>query len=64
MQAPFNPIVLDEVRFEIEEQTLDSSKARRQLGWEPAWDLDAGIAETVAWYRTNLFRPELSDALR
>jgi dTDP-glucose 4,6-dehydratase len=29
---------------------LDASKIRRELGWEPKVDLDAGLAETVAWY--------------
>ena len=29
---------------------LDSSKARRYLGWRPAWDFDAAIRATVDWY--------------
>jgi CDP-glucose 4,6-dehydratase len=29
---------------------LDSTKAREQLGWAPAWDLDAALTHTVAWY--------------
>ena len=29
---------------------LDSGKAREQLGWSPAWGLDAGLDATVAWY--------------
>jgi dTDP-glucose 4,6-dehydratase len=32
--------------------SLDASKIRR-LGWEPQVDFQAGLAETVAWYRTN-----------
>ncbi len=32
--------------------SLDSSKVR-ELGWEPAHDFDAGLAETIAWYREN-----------
>jgi nucleoside-diphosphate-sugar epimerase len=27
--------------------------ARSALGWEPEYDLESGIAETVAWYREN-----------
>jgi CDP-glucose 4,6-dehydratase len=30
---------------------LDSAKARDRLGWEPAWDLDEGLAATVDWFR-------------
>ena len=29
---------------------LDSSKLRRELGWEPAIDFEHGLEETVAWY--------------
>jgi CDP-glucose 4,6-dehydratase len=31
--------------------TLDSAKARRELGWRPRWPLDRALAETVRWYR-------------
>jgi dTDP-glucose 4,6-dehydratase len=29
---------------------IDASKIRRELGWSPAHDLDAGLAATVRWY--------------
>jgi len=29
---------------------LDSSRIRRDLGWEPAIEFEPGLAETVAWY--------------
>ncbi len=29
---------------------LDSSRLRRELGWTPEVDFDAGIRDTVAWY--------------
>lgn len=32
---------------------IDSSLARRELGWEPLVPLDRGLSETVAWYRAN-----------
>jgi dTDP-glucose 4,6-dehydratase len=32
---------------------LDSTKIRRELGWEPAWDFDAGLADTVRWYAAH-----------
>jgi CDP-glucose 4,6-dehydratase len=31
--------------------TLDSTKARRDLGWRPRWPIDRALAETVRWYR-------------
>jgi len=32
---------------------LDSGKARRELGWEPQIAFEAGLAETLRWYRDN-----------
>ncbi|MFZ2267955.1 MAG: CDP-glucose 4,6-dehydratase [Azonexus sp.] len=33
---------------------LDSSRARQQLGWQPSWALDTGLAATVAWHKAWL----------
>jgi CDP-glucose 4,6-dehydratase len=35
---------------EIDRQFLDSSAIRSELGWEPRWDLDRGLAATWEWY--------------
>ena len=32
--------------------SLDSTRLR-ELGWAPAHDFDAGLAETIVWYRAN-----------
>jgi len=32
---------------------LDSSRARRELGWRPAWDLERGLEATVEWHRAH-----------
>lgn len=32
--------------------TMDTSRARRILGYRPDFDLDSGIADTVDWYRS------------
>lgn len=33
---------------------IDSSKLRRELGWMPGYrDFDAGLSDTVQWYRDN-----------
>jgi CDP-glucose 4,6-dehydratase len=48
------PLILDEAPNEIAHQYLDSSKARRSLGWRPAWSLDGGLRETLEWYRDFL----------
>lgn len=29
----------------------DTTPARNELGWQPAYDLERGVAETVAWYK-------------
>jgi dTDP-glucose 4,6-dehydratase len=33
---------------------LDDAKIRRELGWAPAVDLDAGLKHTVEWYRSHM----------
>jgi CDP-glucose 4,6-dehydratase len=48
------PEIRNEAVAEIREQTLDSTKAQRVLGWAPAWALREGLLETVAWYRRYL----------
>ncbi len=32
---------------------IDDTKARRELGWAPAHDLESGLAATVRWYLEN-----------
>jgi len=39
---------------EIDRQFLDSTAIREQLGWQPKWALDRGLAETWAWYERHL----------
>ncbi|RMG92429.1 MAG: NAD-dependent epimerase/dehydratase family protein [Chloroflexi bacterium] len=48
------PVILDEVAHEIQDQYLDSTKAREMLGWRPAYDLATSLAETYEWYRMYL----------
>jgi CDP-glucose 4,6-dehydratase len=47
------PVVLDQATNEIEKQYLDCTKARRVLGWEPAFTLQDALARTVRWYREH-----------
>lgn len=44
------PKVLNEAVNEIPEQSLDCSKARRLLGWQPRYTLEDGLRETIRWY--------------
>ena len=48
------PIILDEVKKEIQDQYLASDKAQTVLGWEPQFSLSEGLAETIEWYRVFL----------
>lgn len=45
------PVVLNDAPNEIPHQYLSAAKARRQLGWTPAYSLEQGLAETIDWYR-------------
>ena len=48
------PVILDQARGEIRDQYLDSTKAKTRLGWTARHALDAGLTETIAWYRPFL----------
>ena len=45
------PVILNQAKAEIHDQTLSSEKAGRLLGWKPSYTLEEGLAETVAWYK-------------
>jgi len=32
---------------------LNCTKVKSDIGWEPLWDFDGGLAETIRWYQTN-----------
>jgi CDP-glucose 4,6-dehydratase len=55
-RADLEPVILGEATNEIPHQFLASAKARAMLGWQPGWTLDAGLNETIAWYRAWLGR--------
>ncbi len=44
-------------KAEIQDQYLDSSKARAQLQWKPTHDLALGLSKTIPWYRKFLGHP-------
>jgi len=48
------PEILGEARFEIVHQYLSAVRIREELGWHPRFDVQAGLARTVDWYRNHL----------
>lgn len=48
------PIILDEVEHEIQDQYLSSEKVGQVVGWEPQYTLETGLKETMDWYQTFL----------
>jgi CDP-glucose 4,6-dehydratase len=45
------PTILNSAKGEIHNQYLSSAKAANLLHWKPAYELEQGLAETLAWYR-------------
>lgn len=45
------PVILNEADHEIYAQYLDCTKARERLNWQPQYSIDAGLLETIDWYR-------------
>ena len=48
------PKVLNEAIHEIKHQYLSADKAKRVLNWKPAYELEAGLNQTIDWYRDFL----------
>jgi CDP-glucose 4,6-dehydratase len=48
------PVILANAVGEIPHQYLSAARARERLGWEPRFTLDAGLEESIAWYRSFL----------
>ena len=53
-RGDLRPDVQGTATHEIPDQRLDSTRARTELGWKPAYGLETGLAETVEWYRAYL----------
>jgi len=51
MGSDLEPDVRNEASNEIVHQYLSAGKARRELGWQPLFELDGGLARTVSWYK-------------
>ncbi|MDE2099661.1 MAG: NAD-dependent epimerase/dehydratase family protein [Patescibacteria group bacterium] len=50
----FDPEVQNAATNEISVQQLDSSLARRVLGWEPKVGMEEGLRLAVEWYKENI----------
>jgi CDP-glucose 4,6-dehydratase len=50
------PVILNEVKNEIQDEYLCPDKAMDRIGWLPRYPLDNGIRETMAWYEAYLNR--------
>ncbi|MCL5290143.1 MAG: GDP-mannose 4,6-dehydratase [Firmicutes bacterium] len=45
------PVIKNEASKEIRHQYLSAEKARNILGWQPQYQLEQGLKETIEWYR-------------
>ncbi len=45
------PVILNEASNEIVNQFLDCTKAQELLGWQPEYDRQEGLRQTINWYR-------------
>ena len=54
MGKDIKPKILGEAKNEIDRQYLDSTKAKKILGWETKYDPDSGLKKTINWYQKNL----------
>jgi CDP-glucose 4,6-dehydratase len=50
-RTDLEPVILNVATNEIPHQYLSSEKARRELGWKPAYTLEQGLQETIKAYQ-------------
>jgi CDP-glucose 4,6-dehydratase len=48
------PIIQNNAKAEIQDQYLDSAKARARLGWKSQHGLEGGLRRTIPWYEAFL----------
>lgn len=53
MEKSIKPKILSQSKNEIDRQYLSIEKAKRVLKWQPEYSLDAGLKETIAWYKSD-----------
>ncbi|MBX7169145.1 MAG: GDP-mannose 4,6-dehydratase [Pirellulales bacterium] len=53
-RSDLEPVIQNQATAEIPRQYLSCAKARARLGWASRWTLEAGLRETIAWYREFL----------
>lgn len=53
-RSDLEPIIQNNASAEIREQYLDASKARKILTWEPKYNMESALEETIAWYKAEL----------
>ena len=46
--------ILGQAKNEIDRQYLSTSKAKKDLNWEPKYSLEKGLKETIEWYKNYL----------
>ncbi|MEK6843474.1 MAG: GDP-mannose 4,6-dehydratase [Candidatus Micrarchaeota archaeon] len=51
MKSPLKPKITNEATGEIKEQYLSAKKAKTLLNWKPKYSLQAGLMETILWYK-------------
>jgi CDP-glucose 4,6-dehydratase len=54
MGSSLEPDVRGEASNEIHHQYLSAEKARQMLGWQPSYELEESLAETIEWYTQHL----------
>ncbi len=60
MGITIDPIIENRATNEIPAQHLSSHKARTLLGWQPAYGVQKGLVEAIAWYK-EYFRQDLHE---
>ena len=56
-RSDLEPVVLNQSRAEIRDQSMSCAKARDRLGWKPEYAFHEGLSETIQWYAAEFPLP-------
>ena len=54
MNSTLEPDIKNEASYEIRDQYLSATKAKKILGWQPRFNLDEGLCLAIDWYKSFL----------
>ena len=54
LEVKENYVIMNSSKAEIQNQRLNYTKIKKELGWEPKFSLGLSLKKTISWYKLNI----------